>query len=85
MHVKDYQHLPIYSIFQNVITPLRGTLFYLVLEHIGPENHKKKDGLSENLTCKCTVHVGQATSFIRLPDPSLEPVETRCTILSNHK
>ena len=58
---------------------------FLVLENIGPEDHTKEDRSSENLTCKCTVHVGQATSFIRLPDPSLEPVETISIILSNHK
>ena len=56
---------------------------FLVRRNIGPENHTKEDGLSKNLTCKCTV--GQATSFIRLPDPSLEPVETISIILSNHK
>lgn len=58
---------------------------FVVLEYIGPENHTKKDGLSKNQTCKCTVHVGQATSFIRLPDPSLEPVKTIAIIISNHK
>lgn len=58
---------------------------FLALENIEPENHRKEDGLSKNLTSKYTVHVGQATSFIRLPDPSLEPVETISIILSNHK
>lgn len=69
--LKIIKHLPIH------ITPLRGTLFSLFQNIQDPEIIEKKDGLSENLTCKCTVHVGQATSFIRLPDPSLEPVETR--------
>lgn len=53
----------------------------LVLENIGPEKHTKKDVLLKNLTCNRTVHVGQATSFIRLPDPSLEPVEVIISIL----
>lgn len=58
---------------------------FLILENIGSQNHTKKDMLSKDLTCKCTVHVGQATSFIRLPDPSLEPVIIIVIIVSNHK
>jgi len=55
----DYEDLPV----------------FLILEKIGSQNHTTKDMLSKDLTCKCTVHVGQATSFIRLPDPSLKPDE----------
>jgi hypothetical protein len=65
----DYEDLPV----------------FLILEKIGSQNHTTKDMLSKDLTCKCTVHVGQATSFIRLPDPSLKPVRIIAIIVSNHK